>query len=59
MDKEGFDGGEIMVFFFGYVNGFLTALFLIYLIRREVEQVANGERVATNKKNEPMKDIKK
>lgn len=42
-----------MVFFFGYVIGFLTALMLLYLIRREVEQVANGERVATNKPNDP------
>lgn len=41
-----------MVFFFGYVIGFLTALILLYLIRREVEQVANGERVATNEQKE-------
>ena len=32
-------------FFVGWVIGILTALLLLYLIRRETEQVADGERV--------------
>lgn len=38
-------------FFFGWVIGILTALLLLYLIRRESEQVADGERVCSNKEN--------
>ena len=32
-------------FFVGWVIGFLSALLLLYLIRRESEQVADGERL--------------
>ena len=35
-------------FFVGWVIGILTALLLLYLIRRESEQVADGERVCSN-----------
>ena len=38
-------------FFFGWVIGILTALLLLYLIRSESEQVADGERVCSKKEN--------
>lgn len=38
----------IIAFILGYMLGFICCLFLIYLIRREMEQVAEGERVAIN-----------
>lgn len=38
-------------FFVGWVIGILSALMLIYLVRREMESVADGERVCTNGKN--------
>ena len=34
-----------IAFFIGFVLGFICCLFLLYLIRREMEQVAEGERV--------------
>lgn len=37
-----------IAFFIGFVLGFICCLFLLYLIRREMEQVAEGERVAIN-----------
>lgn len=36
-------------FFVGWVIGILTALLLLYLIRREIESVANGERLCSKK----------
>lgn len=38
-------------FFVGWIIGILSALLLLYLIRRETESVANGERVCSNKEN--------
>lgn len=38
-------------FFVGYVIGILSALLFLYIIRRETESVADGERVCTNGKN--------
>lgn len=38
-------------FFVGWAIGILSALMLIYLVRRETESVADGERVCTNGKN--------
>ena len=35
-----------IAFIIGFILGFICCLFLIYLIRREMEQVAEGERVA-------------
>ena len=35
-------------FFVGWVIGILSALLFLYLIRRESEQVADGERVCRN-----------
>lgn len=35
-----------IAFIMGFILGFICCLFLIYLIRREMEQVAEGERVA-------------
>ena len=35
----------IIAFILGYMLGFVCCLFLLYLIRREMEQVAEGERV--------------
>ena len=35
-----------IAFIVGFILGFICCLFLIYLIRREMEQVAEGERVA-------------
>lgn len=39
----------IIAFILGYMLGFVCCLFLLYLIRREMEQVAEGERVAIKK----------
>ena len=36
----------IIAFILGYMLGFICCLFLLYLIRREMEQVAEGERIA-------------
>ena len=38
-------------FFVGWVIGILSALLFLYLIRRESEQVADGERVCIKKEN--------
>ena len=38
-------------FFVGWVIGILSALLFLYLIRRETESVANGERVCSKKEN--------
>ena len=38
-------------FFVGWVIGILSALLFLYIIRRETESVADGERVCTNGKN--------
>ena len=38
----------LLGFFVGWVIGFLTALLFLYLIRRETESVADGERVCGN-----------
>lgn len=35
-----------IAFIVGFIIGFICCLFLLYLIRREMEQVAEGERVA-------------
>lgn len=35
-------------FFVGYVIGILSALLFLYLVRRETESVADGERVCSN-----------
>lgn len=35
-----------IAFIMGFILGFICCLFLLYLIRREMEQVAEGERVA-------------
>ncbi len=40
-----------LVFFIGYVIGILSALLFLYLIRRELEQVADGERVCGKENN--------
>lgn len=37
-------------FFVGWVIGIFSAVLLVYLVRRETEQVADGERVCTNGK---------
>lgn len=37
-------------FFVGWVIGILSALLFIYIIRREIESVADGKRVCTNGK---------
>ena len=34
-----------IAFIVGFILGFICCLFLLYLIRREMEQVAEGERV--------------
>ena len=34
-----------LVFFVGWVIGIFSAMLLVYLVRRETEQVADGERV--------------
>ena len=34
-----------IAFIIGFILGFICCLFLLYLIRREMEQVAEGERV--------------
>lgn len=53
-----------IAFIIGFILGFICCLFLLYLIRREMEQVAEGERVAIKKceinggkKNERNKKI--
>ena len=38
-------------FFVGWVIGILSALLFLYLIRREMEQVSDGERVYSKKEN--------
>ena len=38
-------------FFVGWVIGILSALLFLYLIRREIEFVADGERVCRKKEN--------
>lgn len=38
-------------FFVGWVIGILSALLFLYLIRRESEQVADGERVCSKREN--------
>ena len=38
-----------IVFFVGWVIGILSATLFLYLIRRESEQVADGERVCSKK----------
>ena len=38
-------------FFAGWVIGILSAILFLYLIRRETESVADGERVCSKKEN--------
>lgn len=38
-------------FFVGWVIGIFSATLLVYLVRRETEQVADGERVCSKKSN--------
>lgn len=38
-------------FFIGYVIGILSALLFLYLVRRETESVADGERLCSKKEN--------
>ena len=38
-------------FFVGWVIGIFSATLLVYLVRRETEQVADGERVCSNREN--------
>jgi hypothetical protein len=38
-------------FFVGWVIGIFSAVMLVYIVRRETEQVADGERLCSKKEN--------
>lgn len=38
-------------FFVGWIIGIFSAVMLVYLVRREMEQVADGDRVCSKKEN--------